>query len=123
MKLLLDEHYLPSVAEQLRERGHDAVAVQEEADLRGMADPDLFAEAQRRNSAVLTENATDYLILDAEYRGRHLEHWGLVLTSNRTFPRGKTTTVGALVKALDELLRKEGPEDPSSQVIWLQRPE
>ena len=121
MKLLIDEHYPPSIAEQLRERGHDVVAVQEEADLRGMTDPDLFAEAQRRNRAVLTENVADYMVLDAEYRGRHLAHWGLVLTSNRTFPRGKATTVGALVKALDELLRKADSEDRSSQVIWLQR--
>lgn len=121
MKLLIDEHYPPSIAEQLRERGHDAVSVQEESDLRGMTDPDLFAEAQLRNSAVLTENVADYLVLDAEYRGRHLAHWGLVLTSNRTFPRGKSTTVGALVKALDELLREADSEDQSSKVIWLQR--
>ena len=123
MKLLVDEHYPPRIAEQLRERGHDAVAVQEEADLRGMADPELFAEAQRRNRALLTENAADYLALDAEYRGRHLAHWGLILTSNRTFPRGKTATVGALVTALDELLRKAGSDDPISKVVWLQRSE
>ena len=121
MRLLIDEHYPPSIAEQLRERGHDAVAVQEEADLRGTIDQDLFAEAQRRKSAVLTENAADYMILDAEYRARQVAHWGVVLTSNRTFPRGKATTVGALVKALDELLRTAGSEGPSSQVIWLQR--
>lgn len=121
MKLLIDEHYPPSIAEQLRERGHDAVAVQEEADLRGMLDPDLFAEAQRRSCAVLTENAADYIVLDAEYRSRHLAHWGLVFTSNRTFPRGKTTTVGALVKALDDLLRNADSGGPSSMVIWLQR--
>jgi hypothetical protein len=121
LKLLVDEHYPPSVAEQLRERGHDALAVQEEADLRGMLDLDLFAEAQRRNRAVLTENTADYIVLDAEYRGRQLAHWGLVFTSNRTFPRGKATTVGALVKALDELLRKADSEGPSSLVIWLQR--
>ncbi len=121
MKLLIDEHYPPSIAQQLRERGHDVVSAQEEADLRGMTDPDLFAEAQRRNSAVLTENVADYMVLDAEYRGRHLAHWGLVLTSNRTFPRGRSTTVGALVKALDELLRNAGSEDRSSKVVWLQR--
>jgi predicted nuclease of predicted toxin-antitoxin system len=121
LKLLIDEHYPPSLAEQLRERGHNAVSVQEEADLRGMTDPDLFAEAQRRSSAVLTENVADYLKLDAEYRDRQLAHWGLVLTSNRTFPRGKTTTLGALVKALDELLREAESKDQSSQVIWLQR--
>jgi len=121
LKLLVDEHYPPSVAEQLRERGHDAVAVQEEADLRGMLDPDLFAEAQRRNCALLTENTPDYVVLDAEYRGRQLAHWGLVFTSNRTFPRGKASTVGAWVKALDELLRKADSEGPSSMVIWLHR--
>lgn len=121
MKLLIDEHYPPSIAEQLRERGHDAISAQEEADLRGMTDPDLFAEAQRRNRAVLTENVADYLVLDAEYRGRNLAHWGLILTSNRTFPRGKAATLGALVKALDELLPEAGLDDRSSRVIWLQR--
>lgn len=121
MKLLIDEHYPPGIAAQLRERGHDAVSVQEEADLRGMTDPDLFAEAQRRNCAVVTENVGDCLMLDSEYRGRHLAHWGLVLTSNRTFPRGMAATPGALVKALDELLREAGSDGPSSQVIWLQR--
>ena len=121
MKLLLDEHYPPSLAEPLRERGHDAMAVQEEVDLRGMLDPDLFAEAQRRNCALLTENVADYTLLDTEYRSRHLAHWGLVFTSNRTFPRGKASTVGALVRALDELLRKADSGGPSSMVIWLQR--
>ena len=123
MKLLVDEHYPPAIAGQLRKRGHDAVAVQEEADLRGMLDPDLFAEAQRRNCALLTENTVDYIVLDAEYRGRRLPHWGLIFTSNRTFPRGKATTVGALVKALDELLRQADSGEPSSLVIWLQRSE
>jgi len=121
LKLLIDEHYPPSIAEHLRERGHDAAAVQEEADLRGVLDPNLFAEAQRRNCALLTENAADYIVLDAEYRSRHLAHWGLVFTSNRTFLRGKASTVGALVKALDELLRKADSGGPSSMVIWLQR--
>src|SRR4029078_10266214 len=77
LKLLLDEHYPPSLAEQLRERGHDAVAVQEEVDLRGMLDPDLFAEAQRRDCALLTENTADFIVLDAECRSRHSAHWGL----------------------------------------------
>ena len=121
MKLLIDEHYPPSIAEQLRERGHDAVAVQEEVDLRGMLDPDLFAEAQSRSCALLTENAADYVVMDAQYRSRHLAHWGLVFSSNRTFPRGKPITMGALVKALDELLRKADSGGPSSMVIWLQR--
>jgi hypothetical protein len=121
LKLLLDEHYPPSIAKQLRDKGHEVFSVQEEADLRGMADPDLFAEAQRRSCTVLTENVADYMALDAEYRGRHIAHWGLVLTSNRTFPRGKAATIGALVEALDGLLRTSDSKHRSSKVIWLQR--
>ena len=122
MKVLVDEHHAPAVAEQLRERGHDVVAVPEDAGLRGLTDSDLFAEAQRRERAILTENVSDYLALDAEYRNRQVGHWGLILTSNRTFPRGKPQTVGALVRALDELLRSRTASEASSSVIWLQRP-
>ena len=121
MKLLLDEHYPPSLAKQLRDRGHDVSSVQDEADLRGIADPELFAEAQRRHRAVLTENVSDFLPLDAEYRSRQLAHYGLVLTSNRTFPRGQAATIGALVKALEKLLGERTSEMPSSAVIWLER--
>jgi lipopolysaccharide/colanic/teichoic acid biosynthesis glycosyltransferase len=35
LKLLLDEMYTAAVAEQLRERDHDVIAVAERADLRG----------------------------------------------------------------------------------------
>lgn len=42
MKLLLDEQISGKVAERLRGRGHDVVAVTDEPDLRGMRDPDLF---------------------------------------------------------------------------------
>ena len=36
MKLLLDEMHAPAVAARLRDRGHDAVAVKERADLIGL---------------------------------------------------------------------------------------
>ena len=49
MKLLLDEMHAPSVAALLRDRGHDAVAVKERADLIGLPDDDLLrAGAQAR---------------------------------------------------------------------------
>ena len=121
MKLLLDEHYPPSIAARLRELGQDTTAVQEEPGLRGLSDPELFSEAQRRERAVLTENVADFVRLDAEYRARQQPHWGLVLTSNRAFPRGDKATVGALIKSLDELLRKHSDAQPSSFVEWLQR--
>lgn len=121
MKLLIDEHFAPSIAQQLRELGHDVVAVPE-AGLRGASDPDLFAEAQRQQRAVLTENVADFLALDSDYRASQRPHWGLVLTSNRAFPRGKQATVGALVNALEALLQQSVDLEPTSLVHWLQRP-
>ncbi len=121
MRLLIDELFPPSIAVQLRARGHDATAVQEEAELRGLPDTELFAEAQRRERAILTENVADFLLLDAEYRARQRAHWGLVFTTNRNFPRGRPGTIGALVRALDILFDDEPTSEPSSRVVWLQR--
>ena len=60
MKLLLDEMYSPTVAIQLRQRGHDVSAVVELTDLRTAADPVIFAAAQRELRVVVTENVRDY---------------------------------------------------------------
>ena len=48
MKLLLDEMHAPRVAARLRERGHDAVAVKERAELIGMSDEDLLRDRDGR---------------------------------------------------------------------------
>jgi hypothetical protein len=45
VKLLLDEMWPPSIAVQLRRRGHDVEAVAERADLRGQADDAVFSVA------------------------------------------------------------------------------
>jgi len=46
LKLALDEMYAAAVAEQLRRRDHDVIAVAERADLRGTPDEDLLAWAR-----------------------------------------------------------------------------
>lgn len=120
MKLLTDEHFSPAIAKQLRERGHDVIAIQELPGGRTSSDPELFSEAQRLGRALLTENVADFLAIDAEHRARGLEHFGLVMTTNRSFPRSKGSTLGALVKALDALLAAQPGSVASGQVIWLQ---
>lgn len=42
MRLLLNEHYRREIAQQLRARGHDVVAVDERDDLRGLTDAELL---------------------------------------------------------------------------------
>src|SRR6476646_9414191 len=59
LRLLLDEMYPASLAEQLRLRGHDVSAVTERPELRSLPDADVFAVAQQEGRAVMTENIAD----------------------------------------------------------------
>ena len=118
MKLLLDEMWSPAIADQLRRRDHDAVAVAERPELRGQSDPVIFAAAQAEGRAVVTENVVDYRPLAAQELQDGRSHAGLILTSNRRFPRHESRTAGRLVTALDELL--SGDLEATSLEYWLQ---
>jgi predicted nuclease of predicted toxin-antitoxin system len=117
LKLLLDEMWAPSIADVLRQRGHDVVAVAVRADLRGQPDDVIFAAAVAEGYAIVTENVADYrpLAAAAVRAGRPLP--ALVFTANRSFPRGGPRTGAFLVAALDELLR--GNEELAGE-LWLQ---
>ena len=119
MRLLIDEMYPPAIAEQLRERGHDVVAVTEQAELRSFSDIALFALAQQEGRPVVTENIADFVpIADAaDQRGE--THYGLVLVDPAKYPRGAGRTVGRLVRALDELLTAHPAPEPTSARRWL----
>jgi predicted nuclease of predicted toxin-antitoxin system len=106
MKLLLDEMYAPSVAEQLRARGHD-VASLHDADhraLEGASDEDVWAVAIAGDRALVTENVRDFRRIEADALTRGEPIAGLILTTNRQFPRGDPSTTGSLVLALGALL-------------------
>ena len=117
MKLVVDEMYAPAVAAQLRARGHDAVAVAEIAGLAGASDAALLDWARSSQRVLLTENAADFLPLHAAALQSGEPHAGIVFTSNSALPRGRASTVGALVKALDALMR-DAP-DVEGDVRWL----
>ncbi len=110
MRLLLDEMYSPSLAAELRARGHDVVSVHDpgHGPTVGASDTDVLAAAQREERALVTENVRDYRPLEIGVLADGSHHAGLVYTSNRQFPRGDPATLGRLVRALDALLR-EGP--------------
>jgi hypothetical protein len=117
VKLLLDEMLAAGIAEQVRGRGHDALAVDETPELRGLADPDLFAQAQEQERAIVTYNREDFLALDREYRSRQREHHGIVILHPRRFPQG-AASIGPLVTALANFV-EAGPPYPSF-IHWLQ---
>jgi predicted nuclease of predicted toxin-antitoxin system len=119
VKLLLDEMYPYSIAEQLRARGHDVVAVGERAALRGAPDREVFAAAQREGRALVTDDI-GFRSIESEHRARGETHHGLVFTSNRRFPRRRPRTVSRLVRAIDRLLSAEGALADSPNVThWL----
>ncbi len=116
MRLLLDEMLSAVIAEQLRDRGHDVIAVDESPSLRGLPDPDLFDHAQPEGRALVTYNRDDFLALDRAYCDRGSEHNGIVILNPRRFPQG-AGTIGALVAALVAFI-SSGPPYPSF-VHWL----
>jgi hypothetical protein len=119
LKLLLDEMYPPSVADGLRSRGHDTVAIVERPELRSLSDPDVFAHAQSEQRAVVTENVADYVRIANSHDAGAIDHHGLVLVHPARYPRGNPRTIGAMVTALDALARRFSYGEPTSLRTWL----
>lgn len=122
MRLLLDEMHAPRAAARLRERGHDAVAVKERAELIGMSDEDLLRAATVDERAVVTENVKDFAALHQNLSAAGQRHCGLILTHPRRFPRSSPGCVPALADALDAFLAEHAPmlEDVGSFAWWLE---
>jgi predicted nuclease of predicted toxin-antitoxin system len=116
LRLLLDEHFSPEIARQLRSRGHDVVAARERA-LHGLADRELLALATTERRAIVTENIADFAELHRQAVLGSQPHAGLVFTSPRRFPRTRRS-IGRLVRALDRLVT-DGPPGLVGQTWWL----
>jgi hypothetical protein len=106
----------PNVAEQLRQRGVDAVALIERA-LLGTPDAELFEQTQLDGRTIVTYD-TDYLALDQLYHAEGRRHRGVVMVSSHRFPQRRQATLGALVRALEALATGDQPQ--GSFVHWLQ---
>jgi hypothetical protein len=121
LRLLLDEHYSPRIAEELRVRGHDTVSAAELDEVRGSSDRDVWNRAIADERALVTENVADYMALVREFAGTNERHFGVIFTSPRSLPRG-LGTIGAFVELLDELLIARSAADATAdQVYWLAR--
>lgn len=118
MRLLLDEMFPADVARALRQRGHDVVAVVERPQLVALGDPELFAEAQHDQRAVVTENVADFLALDAQYRAEERVHCGLLFLLKSTLPRTRPQFVGALTRHLDVWLAGHPTGQAPSLIAW-----
>jgi hypothetical protein len=119
VRLLLDEHYSPKIAAELRKRRHDVVSATEREDLRGLADRELWNLASAERRAFITENVADFMPLVREAAAGGERHFGVVFTSPRSLPRS-LGTIGAYVKRLDGFLREHSALDAlADRAHWL----
>src|SRR5258708_13494024 len=72
-RLMLDEMSPPSLAEMLRDQGHDVLAVAGSPDLAGSPDEAVLDAAVRDARCLVTENVRDFAIL-----ARHTSHYGIL---------------------------------------------
>lgn len=120
MKLLVDEMWPATLAEELRRRGHDVVAVGERPDLAHRSDDAIFAHAAKEGRVVFTENVPDFVPLATGVLSTGGTFPGLLLTSNAAWPRGNPRTLGRAVHVLDAFLAAH-PSDTALQgrIEWL----
>jgi hypothetical protein len=117
LRLLLDEMWSPVIAQQLRSRGYDVVAVKEVRELQRMRDADLLELAMDEQRAIVTENVDDFRSIVSARFATGLGHAGLILTGSRKYPRRHPRTVGRVVLALEQLLASD--VDLSDLEVWL----
>jgi hypothetical protein len=119
VRLLLDEHYSPEIARQLRARRHDVVAAAERADQVGLSDEELLRRMAQERRAIMTNNVKDFVPLTSRALLEGSDHYGLLLTSDKSMPR-RNDAIGRVVGALDTFLQCHQAEDSCrNQVQWL----
>ncbi|MBC7373128.1 MAG: DUF5615 family PIN-like protein, partial [Frankiales bacterium] len=100
MRLLLDEMISPTVAQQLRARGHDVVAVAERADLVQSADEQVLHQAAQEDRVLVTLDVADFAVLAGQWAAQGRGHAGIIYVSGTAFAQDRSL-LGALITALD----------------------
>ena len=104
--ILLDEMLSPAIAEQLRKRGIDAVALTEIQGMSGISDEEVLTYAASVNRLVITRNVRDFVMLDRQWRDAGRVHSGIACLDSQTF-RQDRAFVGNVVTALEKTMRAD----------------
>lgn len=122
MRLLLDEHFTFTIAEELRRRGVDAVAIQMEwPELEGQDDDAILRTATAERRVVVTNNVRDFAPLVEDFGLRGEMHFGVIFTDDATFPRTHAG-VGLIVRALGAFVEGAPDDDLLNGCLYLPRP-
>jgi hypothetical protein len=111
LKLLLDEMISWWIAVELRNRGHDVVAVKRDRPaLERLVDPTVLAAAAIELRAVVTNNVRDYRQAHERMLARGEDHYGVVYTYDDSLPRNRSA-IPLWISALDRFLAERPAED------------
>lgn len=115
-RLLLDEMLSGTIADPLRRRGYDVVAVVEDASLVSTPDEDLLAHATEQQRVLVTANIADFAAIAGDWRTGGRVHHGIVYVAYRTFGQDRSF-IGALVDALGALYRAKAVPPPGTETF------
>src|ERR1700733_719949 len=107
-----------TIAQQLRAKGHDVIAVVADPSLVSLPDDQILSHAAAAGSALVTANIKDFMPLDGQLRAAGQAHAGLIPVPTKPFPQDRSF-ISAITSALAALLDKHGIQ--SDQVIFLAR--
>jgi predicted nuclease of predicted toxin-antitoxin system len=111
VKLLLDEMISPAIAHELRARGYDVVAVENERlDLQSRRDRAVVRQMASERRVIVTNNVKDYRPIHDRFLAAGEEHYGLVFTFDDTMPRNKAS-IPLWVSTLEALLAAHPDDD------------
>ncbi len=119
VKLLLDEMLSPTIAQHLRDRGHDVEAVSGQPSHEALSDRDVTDLARSQRRAIVTNNLVDFRPLHHEaVAPGEPGHFGMVFMPG-DYRRTKADT-GRVVRALDaKLAELPGDGDLANGETWL----
>jgi len=117
VKILVDEMYPATVADELNAAGIEATTV---ADLRlaGASDPEVFDAATAGDYSVLTENVGDFTRIAAEHSTSGHHHPGVLIALSSRFSR-RPAGIPSLIAAIEAV----ADEQINDRVVYLGRPD
>jgi hypothetical protein len=119
---LLDEHYTFTIAEELRRRAVDAVAIRKDRpELEGQDDDLVLRSATAERRVLVTNNVRDFAPLVEEFGLRGETQFGVIFTDDATFPRTHAG-VGLIVRALAAFVEGAPDDDLLNGCLYLPRP-
>ena len=122
MRFLLDEMYSPAIAAGCRARGVDVVSVHERPELEGEPDDaEVLRAAAREGRVLVSNNHRDLVPIADNFARDGEEHYGVLLTSDRSLPRA-TATIGLIVRAIVAYAAGAADDALTNSYDWLPPP-